>query len=52
MISTRRVLTEEFQVTERDYSDKYAQELNQLPETINALKSQIKAEALNSSNAS
>ena len=52
VISTRRVLTEEFQVTERDYSDKYAQELNQLPETINALKSQIKAEALNSSNAS
>lgn len=52
VISTRRVLTEEFQVTEKDYSDKYAQEVNQLPETINALKAQIKAEAQSSSNAS
>lgn len=45
VISTRRVLTEEFQIIEKDYSDKYAHETNQLPETINALKAQIKAEA-------
>lgn len=45
VISTRRVLTEEFQIIEKDYSDKYAHEINQLPETINALKAQIKAEA-------
>ncbi|MNO70052.1 Pyocin-S2 [compost metagenome] len=45
VISTRRVLTEEFQIIEKDYSDKYAHEINQLPETINSLKAQIKAEA-------
>ncbi|WP_202985170.1 hypothetical protein, partial [Klebsiella pneumoniae] len=39
------MLTEEFQIIEKDYSDKYAHETNQLPETINALKAQIKAEA-------
>ncbi|PYB81919.1 pyocin [Pseudomonas sp. LB-090624] len=45
VISTRRVLTEEFQIIEKDYSDKYAHDIKQLPETINALKAQIKAEA-------
>ncbi|HDS1699756.1 MULTISPECIES: S-type pyocin domain-containing protein [unclassified Pseudomonas] len=49
VISTRRVLTEEFQGIEKGSSDKYAHEINQLPETINALKAQIKAEA-NSTN--
>ncbi|MFB6401989.1 S-type pyocin domain-containing protein [Pseudomonas putida] len=49
VISTRRVLTEEFQIIEKDYSDKYAHEVNQIPETIAALKAQIKAEA-NSAN--
>ncbi|WP_043198001.1 S-type pyocin domain-containing protein [Pseudomonas putida] len=49
VISTRRVLTEEFQIIEKDYSEKYAHEVNQLPETITALKAQIKAEA-NSTN--
>ncbi|MEN5142259.1 S-type pyocin domain-containing protein [Pseudomonas juntendi] len=45
VISTRRVLTEEFRIIEKDYSDKYAHDIKQLPETINALKAQIKAEA-------
>lgn len=49
VISTRRVLTEEFQIIEKDYSEKYAHEVSQLPETITALKAQIKAEA-NSTN--
>jgi hypothetical protein len=49
VISTRRVLTEEFQIIEKDYSDKYAHEVNQIPETITALKAQIRAEA-NSTN--
>ncbi|WP_060514853.1 S-type pyocin domain-containing protein [Pseudomonas sp. NBRC 111132] len=49
VISTRRVLTEEFQIIEKDYSDKYAHEVNQIPETIAALKAQIRAEA-NSAN--
>lgn len=45
VISTRRVLTEEYQIVEKDYTDKYAPEINQLPATIATLKAQIKAEA-------
>ncbi len=45
VISTRRVLTEEYHIVEKDYTDKYASEINQLPATIATLKAQIKAEA-------
>ncbi|MBK4993924.1 pyocin [Pseudomonas sp. S37] len=45
VISTRRVLTDEFQIIEKDYADKYAHQTSQLPETVNALKAQIKTEA-------
>lgn len=45
VISTRRVLTEEYQIVEKDYTDKYAPKINQLPATIATLKAQIKAEA-------
>ncbi|QOE08587.1 S-type pyocin domain-containing protein [Pseudomonas asiatica] len=45
VISTRKVFAEEYHVIEKDYLEKYRQETNQLPSTIAALKSQIKAEA-------
>jgi len=45
VISTRRVFTEEYQIVEKDYLDKYREETDQLPSTIAALKSQIKTEA-------
>lgn len=52
VISTRRVLTEEYQVIEKDHEEKYTQEINQLPETIAALKAQIRSDAQNTPNPS
>ncbi|MBC3483968.1 S-type pyocin domain-containing protein [Pseudomonas capeferrum] len=50
VISTRRVLTEEYQIIEKDHEDKYKQAVSQLPETIAAMKYQIRAEAQNTPN--
>ncbi|MFK0313574.1 S-type pyocin domain-containing protein [Pseudomonas sp. NPDC090233] len=45
VISTRRVLGEEYQIIENDYAEQYAPQLAQLAETVGALKQQIITEA-------
>ncbi|MFJ4155799.1 S-type pyocin domain-containing protein [Pseudomonas sp. NPDC089752] len=45
VISTRRVLGEEYQIIENDYAEQYAPQLAQLAETVEALKQQIITEA-------
>ncbi|MFJ4054594.1 S-type pyocin domain-containing protein [Pseudomonas sp. NPDC089743] len=48
IISARRVLSEEYQIIEKDYEEQYAPQLSKLPETVGALKLQISTEASNS----